>query len=585
MKTKTLLIFLAFLCMPESHLKAQTVLLTPNSATIPEKQTITFYADAYNFGSCGDKYGYTYTWKVYDNSNLSVALTTATTTTPTYKYIFNNKITYRVTVTIATKTGGGCPTSVSSTSTATITVIDKSLAPAANLYAVTAYGNMISAFSMNTGTITSGPYDYFDPFPTTTQITSAIGRSPNGYFYYLPASDLTNDNNNGVVNVMAVKSDGTGTPVIVATLDFNGTSSNDLGLFRLGFDASGTGWILVGDGIQLYLAKFTPDKLNTTPITLVNNNVTISGGGSPSDFQSGDLAFSSNGTMYVIAGSNAGTSFYTMQSPNSSEATLTHMWNIRTTTGANFTSLVTGTVFDNTGDMYISAIDGLYIIDQSTINSFGFNTVQARKLWTGYGLMDLSTNSFPVPLLSSPVALPVNLEYFNGELNNSTNKLSWKTSMEDNIQGFRVQRSFNGSEFKDIALVFSAGTGSTYKYNDPLPSASNTVYYRLKVLEPNDRYSYSKTISVKPVERSLTVTIGPTPLQSQLQITINNTKAEEINLMLFEPSGIVIKRSNLQVNKGTNSFFINNLGNLRAGIYILQLSGSEGTQSYKVLKN
>lgn len=67
----------------------------------------------------------------------------------------------------------------------------------------------------------------------------------------------------------------------------------------------GTGWILAGDGTNLYLAKFTSNGVNPVAITVEDASVTLSGG-SVSTFQNGDLCISGAGNIYALANNGSG---------------------------------------------------------------------------------------------------------------------------------------------------------------------------------------------------------------------------------------------------------------------------------------
>ncbi|HYH14577.1 MAG TPA: hypothetical protein VD794_05130, partial [Flavisolibacter sp.] len=261
MKAKLLLFVLAFIGIDSTDLLAQSVVITP-TATAPNKtiiekgSAITFSVDQYGFRSCSNIF--TYRWEVRNSKNVLISAATYYSQLNTPSFTFPDADVYTVSVAVTQSPGSaysGCTTAITKTATSTITVQNK--IPEPNVFAATSFGTMISAFSIDkSGVVTSGPYDYFDPFPnaTTTTITAAMGRDKQGNFYYLPTPTFTG--NGGKVEVWVKGNKDKDAPFIAATLDLNGTSTANVGLYRLGIDSKGFGWILAGDNDKIYLARF-----------------------------------------------------------------------------------------------------------------------------------------------------------------------------------------------------------------------------------------------------------------------------------------------------------------------------------------
>lgn len=114
------------------------------------------------------------------------------------------------------------------------------------------------------------------------------------------------------------------------------------------------------------------------------------------------------------------------------------------------------------------------------------------------------------------VPLPVELVSFTGQYINDLVNLYWETSTETNNFGFDVQRQKSEFEIYDSGLVSSGdegwetigfvhGHGTTnspkkYSFTDPLNLALNPnlkrVDYRLKQIDNDGTFTYSKTISI-----------------------------------------------------------------------------------------
>ena len=97
--------------------------------------------------------------------------------------------------------------------------------------------------------------------------------------------------------------------------------------------------------------------------------------------------------------------------------------------------------------------------------------------------------------------LPVKLTSFKAEKNNSSVKLEWTTASEINNECFIVQKSDNAVNFKDIIRVEGAKNSNVVNnYTAYDYSLINKItYYRLKQIDFDGHYSYSKIICVKNI--------------------------------------------------------------------------------------
>ncbi len=93
--------------------------------------------------------------------------------------------------------------------------------------------------------------------------------------------------------------------------------------------------------------------------------------------------------------------------------------------------------------------------------------------------------------------------------------IKWTTQNEINLRGFEIERSFeNKSEsFKKVDFIKASSETKdkqeyTYEDQSVFKSSDRTFYYRLKVVDNDDSYTYSKIISVKPTISSARQTWG-----------------------------------------------------------------------------
>ena len=87
--------------------------------------------------------------------------------------------------------------------------------------------------------------------------------------------------------------------------------------------------------------------------------------------------------------------------------------------------------------------------------------------------------------------------------NNNSNKidLKWSTEIETNLSHFIVERSTDGINFSDAALVFAYGnttSKSDYSFPDNISRIlSGSVYYRVISISDNGKAVYSDVRIIK----------------------------------------------------------------------------------------
>jgi hypothetical protein len=117
-------------------------------------------------------------------------------------------------------------------------------------------------------------------------------------------------------------------------------------------------------------------------------------------------------------------------------------------------------------------------------------------------------------------ALPLSLISFNLKKQNANSiLLDWKTTNEANNSGFEVERASMSNSFKKINFV-AANTikqeVNQYQYSDNEIS-DGIFYYRLKLLDLNGSYSYSKILSIQMNNNDLyNVSVNPNPAKGKI---------------------------------------------------------------------
>ena len=188
---------------------------------------------------------------------------------------------------------------------------------------------------------------------------------------------------------------------------------------------------------------------------------------------------------------------------------------------------------------------------------------------TSYGTK--TTDHYPVMAKFNFIGLPVPVELlsFSGQLmGKQTVKLDWATASEVNAAYFGIEKSVNGKDFKTINTVKAVGNSARrndYTFNDVLSERDKIVYYRLKQIDVNGDFKYTKTITIyNTSSRNNTVKVYPNPARNT--ITVDVTEGIK-SVTVYNLQGTLIKQS--RVNEV-------NISDCAAGIYLLEVENTEG---------
>lgn len=118
--------------------------------------------------------------------------------------------------------------------------------------------------------------------------------------------------------------------------------------------------------------------------------------------------------------------------------------------------------------------------------------------------------------------LPIDLRYFSAENQNNQALISWAL-VSDLVYVVELEKSFNNRDFETIATLndYATPTRNVYSFLDKTPfrNANNavfsTVYYRLKQVDANHIFEYSKIIVVKEMNEMGTASAPSTPKSYQ----------------------------------------------------------------------
>ena len=268
--------------------------------------------------------------------------------------------------------------------------------------------------------------------------------------------------------------------------------------------------------------------------------------------------------------------------PDNRDATVDRFWEIDVTAATAPSADVTFTYapselpivpFNNAALMeaqwYSKSIDKWQPASAGQTKSTYYTTVPGLNT---YGAWTLAA-------LTSP--LPIKLLSFNAHKNDNVVDLTWTTETEVNNNYFTLERSADGFEFSQIAIVPGAGN-STQELNyartdyNPLPGVS---YYRLKQTDYDGHFSYSNTVAVRFTNSDKPfVSVGPIPARDYVKITTSGE--EKYQLSLIQPDGRLVKEF-AENEPGVSTLDISDVA---PGTYILCAVSAHDQRYLRIIK-
>ncbi len=190
--------------------------------------------------------------------------------------------------------------------------------------------------------------------------------------------------------------------------------------------------------------------------------------------------------------------------------------------------------------------------------------------------------------------LPVELMSFGGLLIGSDVSLNWKTISELNSSHFVIQRSLDGfankSEGEDVGLVEAKGNSQetvNYKFKDKNVTALdvNTIWYRLKMVDIDGTFEYSKEIvEVRMDEgvQDIYLSQYPNPATNQISIDYQLFDAKYGEISIVNALGQVVYHSNLSADENIQIMNINVIDWAR-GAYMIRVSTENSVLTRRLL--
>lgn len=174
--------------------------------------------------------------------------------------------------------------------------------------------------------------------------------------------------------------------------------------------------------------------------------------------------------------------------------------------------------------------------------------------------------------LTKPSVVPLHLISFTGKETNGNIHLNWQMANGTTCRKFELQRSTDATHFITIAAITSSQIN--YQFIDENnPYTADKYFYRLKMLDDDNKTGYSSTILVKKTKKP-SFTLHPNPAANT--VTVNGL-SQPGNVSIINSNGSIV----LTANTTASSISID-ISKLPAGLYIVCCNSGEFS-NYKKL--
>lgn len=328
-------------------------------------------------------------------------------------------------------------------------------------------------------------------------------------------------------------------------------------------DRTITGDLTINSGVTLQFTNAPPAKTYEIKGDFINNGMSIP--------PLANSIFNFNGASTQTIGGTSTINFATLNISNTVDV------NKSFGTTAHI-SIITGGLLDLADGVYCPIGGQLYFNTspqyEGTWGSYSSSaTHKNNEFFAGIGILDVP-NGLP---------LPVELVSFTARKQQQATALNWETASELDNEKFQVERSTNGMDFRVIGEVMGHGTThlpQNYNFLDRSPAAGIN-YYRLKQIDFDGQFEYSKVVSVEFSGVKGHTQVFPAYVDQLLQVRFPEATTEAGTFRFFDVNGRVTKI--VEFGPGTIDLKIH-ATDLQPGIHILYVQNGHALESFKLVK-
>lgn len=179
--------------------------------------------------------------------------------------------------------------------------------------------------------------------------------------------------------------------------------------------------------------------------------------------------------------------------------------------------------------------------------------------------------------------LPVTLVYFQGSREDNTTTLHWNVAQNEISGQFEVERSYDGQNFSKAATVSATSKSGSESYAFSESIAGDKIYYRLKMYDAKQSFSYSKILQFQNSTNSA-LGIVNNPVMDRLTISFNSRNSQPIDVRIYDVTGRLHMKQTINVYAGINLFRVPLSSSVTSGTYAVEVTYGHKKQAAKFIK-
>ncbi|MGB3074187.1 MAG: hypothetical protein WBB36_02640 [Chitinophagales bacterium] len=188
--------------------------------------------------------------------------------------------------------------------------------------------------------------------------------------------------------------------------------------------------------------------------------------------------------------------------------------------------------------------------------------------------------------VKASIVLPMELLSFSGQRTGIKNRLDWKTASEINSDHFEIEKSEDAKTFYNTGIIKAAGNSllqSAYTFYDD-SNLHAIDFYRLKLVDTDNRCSYSKVIAIESLSQEFSATVLENPFSSRLNISCESNKELFCSYQVCNQLGEIVCNNSQKLFPGSNIITINN-ADWMDGIYFITLMTGSRIINLRAIKH
>jgi hypothetical protein len=193
----------------------------------------------------------------------------------------------------------------------------------------------------------------------------------------------------------------------------------------------------------------------------------------------------------------------------------------------------------------------------------------------------------------SLIILHGNLVSFDAAYGRNFFDINWNTRTESGFDHFEVERSLDGVNFKKVGEIKALDLSSVeenYSFRDnirPVVARKNDLYYRLKQVDPNGSFTYSKVLIARMYNTAgvAAMSVTPDPVINDILVNVQLKENAFVVMKVKDREGNELMRKSAHGVDGLNTYQLDDTHQLQAGEYELEvIINSEERMVVKLIK-